>query len=112
MPSKLFCFLLPFLITAGVVLLCISSLFDVGTVLLLVCIAMFALMFCLKLLTIPVEIQASKIAYNFLKDNNVLSAQELAGGKKVLDMAIGTYVASLFYPIIKFFRGFGAMFRR
>lgn len=112
MLSKLFCFLLPLLITASVVLLCISDLFDVGMVLLLACLAMFVLMFCLKLLTIPVEIQASKIAYNFLRDNNVLSLQELSGGKKVLDVAIGTYVASLFYPIIKFFKGLGAMFRR
>lgn len=110
--SKICTFLFPFLFIAGIVLLFIPEKFDLGTIFLLISLIFLVITFLLKIFTIPMEIQASKIAYNFLKDNNVLVKEELKHGKKVLNAAIGTYVASLFVPILKFFRRFGGSFRR
>ena len=83
-----------------------------GVGLLIGAVVAVVVMFLLKIVTIPSEAQASKIAYKFLKEHNVLSADELKHGKKVLNAAIGTYVASIFYPFIKFFRGLGRAFRK
>ncbi len=110
--GKISMFLFPFMIISGIVLLFVPNRFDLGIVLLLVAIGMLMVIFLLKIFTIPMEMEASKIAYNFLKENNILIGEELKHGKKVLDAAIGTYIASLFMPILKFFRGFGRLFRR
>ena len=83
-----------------------------ATTLFIVSLGSIVIMFLLKIFTVPMEAEASKIAYNFLKDNNVLNPDELKHGKKVLNAAIGTYVASIFYPIINFLKGLGRMFRR
>lgn len=105
-------FFFPFLLVAGIVLMFIPAKFDLGYVLLIVALAIVFMAFFLKIITIPMEMQASKIAYKFLKENNILLGDELRHAKRVLNAAIGTYVASLFSPIIKFFRGVGRMFRR
>ena len=110
--GKLFIILGPFLIITGIVLLFIPNQFDLGVILLLLAFGSYFLTYIFKIFTIPMEMQASKIAYNFLKDNNILSKDELKHGKKVLDAAIGTYVASLFIPFIKLFKGIGNMFKR
>ena len=110
--AKLSVVLFPFVLIAGIVLLFIPEKFELGTILLLVSVVMIVVVFLLKLFTIPMEMEASRIAYKFLKEHNVLIGDELKHGKKVLDAAIGTYVASLFIPIIKFFRGIGRAFRR
>lgn len=110
--SKIGLFFFPFLLVIGLVLLFIPSKFELGYVLLIVAFSIILLAFVLKIITIPMEMQASKIAYNFLKDNNILIGDELKHAKKVLNAAIGTYIASLFVPIIKFFKGIGKMFRR
>lgn len=110
--SKIGLFFFPFLLVAGLVLLFVPNKFELGYVLLIIALAIILLAFFLKIITIPMEMQASKIAYNFLKENNVLIGDELKHAKKVLNAAIGTYIASLFVPIIKFFRAIGRMFRR
>ena len=110
--SRIGLFFFPFLLVAGIVLLFIPDKHDIGYVLLIIAVAIVLLAFFLKIITIPMEMQASKIAYKFLKENNILIGAELKHAKKVLNAAIGTYVASLFVPIIKFFRGIGRMFRR
>lgn len=110
--SKLCLFLFPFLIIAGIVLLFVPNQFDLGIILIISAFGSCIITYLLKIFTIPMEIQASKIAYNFLKDNKVLTKDELKHGKKILNAAIGTYIASLFIPIIKFFRGLGRSFRR
>lgn len=110
--SKIGLFFFPFLIVAGFVLLFVPGKLELGYVMFIIAFAIMILAFFLKIITIPMEIQASKIAYNFLKENNVLIGDELKHAKKVLNAAIGTYIASLFVPIIKFFRAIGRMFRR
>ena len=110
--SKICAFLFPFLLIAGIVLLFVPNKFDLGIGLLIGAFVSIFVMFLLKIITIPTEAQASKIAYKFLKEHNVLNAEELKHGKKVLNAAIGTYVASLFTPILKFFRGFSKLFSK
>lgn len=110
--SRVCLFFFPFLLVTGIVLFFIPDQSGLALTLLLVAFAMLLVVFILKVVTIPMEKQASKIAYKFLKDNKVLSAEELKHGKKVLDAALGTYIAGLFMTIIKFFRGLGRMFKR
>lgn len=47
------------------------------------------------LVTLPVEIDASKRALNQLEDNGILQNEELAGAKRVLSAAAMTYIAAL-----------------
>ena len=110
--SRITIWLFPFLVIAGVVLLFFPEQKNIGITILLVALLLIALMFLLKVLTIPVEVQASKIAYNFLQRNYILNEEELIHGKRVLDRAAGTYVASLFAPIIKLFKRIGRSFKR
>lgn len=46
------------------------------------------------IITLPVEFNASNRAIKILKQNNILSAEELKGVKKVLSAAAMTYVGS------------------
>ena len=110
--SKIAIWIFPFLTIAGVVLLFFPEQKNIGIILLAVALLLVVSTFLLKILTIPVELQASKIAHNFLQKNYVLNEEELHHGKKVLDRAAGTYFASLFMPIIKMFRGIGKGFGR
>ncbi|MCL2621658.1 MAG: zinc metallopeptidase, partial [Firmicutes bacterium] len=50
----------------------------------------------LKILTLPIEFNASRRALKYLKDNNILTATELRGAKRVLNAAAMTYVGSVF----------------
>src|SRR5574344_244265 len=75
------------LLIAGVVLLFFEQYFNLGTILIMSALGSWAVTYILKLLTIPVEFNASKIAYNFLKKNKVLNDEELKGAKKVLNAA-------------------------
>lgn len=110
--GKLSSWLLPPIFVAGIVMIFIPSVADIGNALLLVSLFAILIIFLLKILTIPVEIQASKIAKKFLQENFVLDSEELKHGSKVLDSAAGTYIASLFMPILRLFRSFGRAFRR
>jgi Zn-dependent membrane protease YugP len=56
------------------------------------------------IITLPVEFNASARALAILKSNNVLSAEELSGVKKVLTAAALTYVASALTAIMSFLR--------
>lgn len=67
-------FNLPFLLNAGILLFSVAVIF--------------------YLVTLPVEFNASTRAITILKQNAVLSDQELSGVKKVLTAAALTYVAS------------------
>ena len=55
-------------------------------------------------ITLPVEFNASNRALKILKQNNVLSKEELRGVKKVLGAAAMTYVASALVAIGNFLR--------
>jgi Zn-dependent membrane protease YugP len=56
------------------------------------------------LVTLPVEFDASARAVKILRDNNVLTGEELAGVKKVLSAAALTYVASALTALMSFLR--------
>ena len=56
------------------------------------------------LVTLPVEFNASNRALKILKQNNVLSRDELKGVKKVLSAAAMTYVASALVAMANFLR--------
>lgn len=56
------------------------------------------------LVTLPVEFNASNRALKILKQNNVLSSDELKGVKKVLSAAAMTYVASALVAMANFLR--------
>ena len=99
-------------IIAGIVLLFFEQYFDIGKILILIALGSLVFSYILKIVTIPVEYNASKIAYNFLKQNHVLDAGELKAAKKMLNVAAGTYVASLFMGILNFFRSIGRSFKR
>lgn len=96
------------LVVAGIVMLFFENLHNASIVLLLCAFSFWLLTYLLKILLIPLEFNASKIAYNFLKDHNVLSDDELKHAKKMLRYAGNTYIASLFSGVIKFFN----LFRR
>jgi Zn-dependent membrane protease YugP len=56
------------------------------------------------LITLPVEFDASARALKILRDNNVLTGEELAGVKKVLTAAALTYVAAALTALMSFLR--------
>jgi Zn-dependent membrane protease YugP len=55
-------------------------------------------------ITLPVEFDASGRALKMLKNENVLSAEELKGVQKVLTAAALTYVASALTALMSFLR--------
>lgn len=75
---------LPFLTTAGIVLFSLAVLF--------------------QLITLPVEINASKRAVQMVESSGVLGSSESSGVKKVLTAAALTYVASLAASILQLLR--------
>ena len=56
------------------------------------------------LITLPVEFNASSRALRILRDENILSADELAGARKVLTAAALTYVASALTALMSLLR--------
>jgi len=57
-------------------------------------IAFYAMAVLFQVVTLPVELDASRRALGALEANNVLDAQQLAGAKQVLTAAALTYVAA------------------
>lgn len=55
-----------------------------------------------KIITIPLEYDASRKALKFLKENNLLSSKELKRAKKLLGIAAQTYIAGLLDNIFIF----------
>ena len=74
-----------------------SILFNIG-------IMLFAGAVLFYVITLPVEFNASARAIAILRENNVLTANELKGVKKVLTAAAMTYVASALTAIMSLLR--------
>ncbi len=73
-----------------------------GPTLMLVGVALFALVVLFQLITLPVEIDASRRAKAVLAETGiVVDAQEAAGVDKVLDAAAMTYVASAAASVVQ-----------
>ncbi|MDR1628025.1 MAG: zinc metallopeptidase [Oscillospiraceae bacterium] len=67
-------------------------------------IILFSLAVVFQIITLPVEINASKRAMLSLQNANMLSEKELKGAKEVLNAAALTYVAAAFTAIISLLR--------
>lgn len=71
-----------------------SFLGEFSTILVYAGIAAFGLSFVFQLITLPVELNASRRALRAIDEGNLLSADELFGAKKTLRAAAMTYVAA------------------
>lgn len=71
-----------------------------GYILLIVAGCLFCLNVLNKLLTIPLEYNASRRALKYLKEKNIVSDSELRKAKKLLNTAAQTYIASLLDGIL------------
>lgn len=86
----------PYLAVAGL-FMNVPILFDIG-------ILLFGGAVLFYLITLPVEFNASQRAIAILRNNAVLSDEELAGVKKVLTAAAMTYVASALTAVASLLR--------
>jgi hypothetical protein len=57
-----------------------------------------------QLVTLPVEINASRRGLKELKNSNYLTNNEISGGKVMLTAAASTYVASVASTVIEILR--------
>lgn len=85
---------------AGLVLLFFNP--SLATTLLWTSLGIFTFNIADKIITIPVEYDASKRALWYLKEYHYLSPSEVRNAKKLLNIAAQTYIASLFDGIIIF----------
>ncbi|MBE7055879.1 MAG: zinc metallopeptidase [Ruminococcaceae bacterium] len=67
-------------------------------------VACFALSTLFQLVTLPTEFNASKRAMEAIQNNNILSADERKGARKVLSAAAMTYVAALAVSVMQLLR--------
>lgn len=88
---------------AAIPLVLIGIIFNFG-VLINVGIIFFAAVVVFQLVTLPVEFNASARAKKVLAADGMLSGEELAGAKKVLNAAAMTYVASLAVSLMQLVR--------
>ncbi|MBR2467780.1 MAG: zinc metallopeptidase [Clostridia bacterium] len=102
-------FFTPLLIASFIVLF-----FNMSTALTLLWIAIgvFIFNFLEKIITIPVEYNASKRALWYLKEYHYVSNTELHKAKKLLGIAAQTYIASLFDGLIIFGNKLNALFSK
>lgn len=75
---------------------------DIAEILTITTIVLLGLQIIKKLLSIPIEYGASKIALNYLKDYKLVTKKELPKIKKLLNTAAQTYIASLLDGILFF----------
>ena len=72
----------------------------IGTIIMLVGIAVFSLSAIFALVTLPVEFDASKRAKKLLMSEGMMAADELKGVDKVLDAAAWTYIAAAIQAVM------------
>ncbi|MDR2509083.1 MAG: zinc metallopeptidase [Spirochaetaceae bacterium] len=84
--------------------LAIAGIFFSFPLLLNIGIFLFGAAVLFYIITLPVEFNASARAVAILRDNNVLSGEELTGVKKVLTAAALTYVASALTALMSLIR--------
>ena len=67
-------------------------------------IILFSAAVLFSVVTVPVELNASRRAVRALEDRNILVGDELTGAKKVLSAAALTYVAAALMAILQLLR--------
>lgn len=80
-----------------------EAMVSIGTALYFAGIILFSAVALFQLVTLPVELDASKRVLAALSDTGMLDKQELSGAKKVLTAAALTYVAALVTSIMQVF---------
>ncbi len=112
-PIKLRNFLVPVINLSGYLvwpLIFIGLILEVGFYvtgakwLILAGIILYSLNIIFCLITLPIELNASKRAYNMLVSTGEMDVEEAAGVKKVLNAAAWTYVAALVTSILSLLR--------
>lgn len=89
------------LIIGGLLLSSLSSVFVIAAY---IGVAFFALSTIFQLITLPVEMNASKRALQQIQANGILYSSEMQGAKEVLNAAALTYVAALAVSITQLIR--------
>lgn len=79
---------------------------DIGFYIALVGVVLYGSSFLFALITLPVELNASRRAKKELVKNGILSEDEVDGASKVLSAAALTYLASLLVSLVYFLRFF------
>lgn len=110
--SKIANILFPIALAVALVFLFFENLTGYSLIVLYVALGLWALTFLMKILNIPLELDASKRAYKILSENKLFTKQELKQTKKVLNAAALTYVGALFIGLYKFIRKIQNSFRR
>jgi Zn-dependent membrane protease YugP len=88
----------------GFILFFIGLLFFRSGLLMNIGIVLYAAAVLFTLVTLPVELNASRRAMVQLSDRSILVADELAGARKVLNAAALTYVAAALMAILQLVR--------
>ncbi len=79
---------------AGLVLGAGTQINGIGGLVLKIAILMFAVVLAFHVVTLPVEINASRRALRILEENGYLDSEEIGGAKAVLRAAALTYIAA------------------
>ena len=74
---------------------------DIGALMYMIGLVLFCAVALFQLVTLPVELNASRRALAALKEGNLLESDELSGAKKVLTAAALTYIAALITSIMQ-----------
>lgn len=90
--------LLSFLV--GIIFLFFNTLQHIGLIILWSCLGAIALYIVFKIISIPLEYNASKRAMILLSEYKILNGKELKMARKVLDRAAGTYIADFITLIL------------
>ncbi len=77
---------------------------DMGFYLAMIGVVLYGSSLAFALVTLPVELNASRRAKEMLLQSNILTADEIPGAKKVLSAAALTYLASLVTSAVYFLR--------
>ena len=77
---------------------------DLGYSLAMIGVFLYGFSVLFALVTLPVELNASRRAKEMLLENNILRAEEMRGAEKVLSAAAMTYLASLLTSMVSFLR--------
>jgi uncharacterized protein len=94
--------LAPLIMMGGTALLFVAQ--GLGSIVLLVGIALFAAVVLFHVVTLPVEFDASSRALKLLDELNILQGEENRGARKVLNAAALTYVAAALAALLQLFQ--------
>lgn len=92
------------IIIAGIIMASMGTMGGIGSTILNIGIVLFSFTVLFQLVTLPVEFNASSRAIELLKYEGILSNEEAAPAKKVLDAAALTYVAAAIASILTLIR--------